>query len=276
MEDEQNSAQVSEGVADETASQGSEPVAQATEQSQQDATVKVDNGESQPSSEPEARPRPSQSWGKREFRRLENQLAQMRDAFQAFQQNAPAASVAKQPLNPEDFYKNPQEYIDKLVNERLAGLKGEIPKTFAELERTKGMQRDLQEAERMIVTNEAIKKDPQGQDRIKEILYDEEFKINKISEQFPVEAARLALALYNQRFVSNVSRRSAVSAPTKSQMQSTATSVNGGAKKSSLGDEYTKLRNELMADPMKANDSGFVERLNALKQRRQLEQQAAQ
>lgn len=264
-------SQIPEGVAAEPASQDAALGEQSSEQGQQGSSVAVDNGESNASSEVDTRPRPSQFVaGRREIRRLENEISQMRQAFQAFQQQNTASTPRAPALDPNEFYKNPLEFINKVMEERDAKIKGEIPGTFAELERKQGLQRNLQEAERMIVTNEAVKRDPQGVDRIKDILYDDEYGLNEMSKAFPVQAARLALQLYNQKYASSVTRRSSANAPNKAQMQSTATTVNGAGQRPNIGDEYLKLRNELMANPMLAQDPAFVEKLNALKTKRQL------
>ena len=272
MENESTATQVVEGVSGQAPeSQVQAPVSQETGPEQNTAPVKVETQDSQASSHEETRRSPSAYvQDRREIRRLRDTVNQLQNTLQSLQQIQPQtvspAQTQKQGFDVNKFFTNPQEVLQQMLDEREARLKGEIPRTLEQYNVEKQFESSRQEARKLIETNEAIKRDPSGMDKILDIITDNNYGIDEISKLFPVQAARLALELYNLR--NGGAQRRNANAPSRGQMMSTATTVNSNGKQPTLQDESTKLQQELMQNPTLAYDPAFQARIQALKQRR--------
>lgn len=201
----------------------------------------------------------------RHIKRLERSIRSMQQAFEKSQQSVQQNGVPQPPVSKvtqDELLKDPLGTIQRLMDERDQRLKGEIPKSFEQYSQANRYEQARQEGLKMIKSNEAIKRDPNGEERIKEILLEEDENGNSLeqyAQQNPSHAARLALDIYKSRH----GQRNGVSAPTKSQMSSTATSVTSGSKGSTLDQEAAQLQREFMSNPQLMQDKDFFARMKA-------------
>lgn len=252
--------QLEQGGTGETVSTGSEAAPQGVQPSQNSSQVPVENSESQASSQDGERRPASQYASGRYNKRLEAEIAGLKQLIQErFQPNNPQPSngnQAKPGLTADDFWKDPIKYQQNLREEIKAELMGEIPKTFEQFNSKQQLETQMQEAKKMILSNEALKRDPNGTERIQDILQDDEFGLDRLSLIAPAAAAKLALMIYEQK---NGAGRRNGNGPTKGQMASTATGT-APARKFDAQAEFAKISQEITANPNIVHDPKFKER----------------
>lgn len=262
MPDETTTTQAPEGLTTEqVGSQAQEANGQPSSQAQNGTSTQVESGTMQPVRD---EVRPFERVAGRKFDKLEKGMSQVMEMLQKMQQ--PQAAPSQTPATAEEFLSDPMNVLNRILDEREKKIKGEIPKTLSDQNRELENQRSRQEALKMIDTNELIRKDPEGRDRITDILTDEQFGLDKIASTHPVEAARLALALYEK----NYGKVKSVGMPTKQQMGGTPTAVRSGAK-ATLKDEAAELQKQYLANPELINNPEFKKKFAELKSRRQAE-----
>lgn len=261
--------QASEGLApQEGASQESSSSSQGQQESQNDASTQVERGDSQHPSGLE--PRPFERIAGRKFDKIEKAIRNLTELMQ--QSRIPAQPSSnyqqRQRYTPtQEDWKNPEQVIQRMLDDRLQEFPEKISQTLEQRERQLSFARSQRDAVKMIETNEAVKRDPEGIDRMKEILEDDTFGLNKMAEHYPVEAARAALEIYQSRY----SSRRAAAAPTKSQMTSTATAINSGSGKTGTDARITEMYKKISAVPELMNDPKFQAELADLVKQSKLE-----
>lgn len=252
--------------------QGTEIGSQVPAQHQEASVSAVDANDNH--SNQEDTRRASEFEAARQIKRLEKTIRQLQNAFERSQQSAPPPSTSQQPsrqVTQEELLKDPLNTILRIIDERDQKLKGEIPKTFEQYNQQATMQRAEQEGLRLIRTNSLVKADPEGEDRIKDILNEEDDfgnSLNKYSQANPRHAAQLALMEYQNRYGGG---RKSQSAPSKAQMQTTATAVNIGSGKSTIENEAAQLHKMILANPSLMDDKDFREKLNAFDKKAKME-----
>jgi len=267
MPTEQVTTTATEGSAGKTAPQENVSTPNGETQSQSAATTQVENSELNPQTQGETRPNPSTYYNKRNFQRLEKTITQMQqrlDQALAQQTASPQQQTQPQGFDLNEYWKNPQEYTKKMLEAEIAKVRGEIPNTIQQYESNRQLEQSRAEAKNIILTSETFKKDPHGLDNITDILMDDKYHLEEMSRVFPVEVARLTMALYEAK---NGKTNARPGTATKAQMVSTATGANPSGK-TNLADEYQKLMAELQANPLAAHDPAFQTRLNTLKMQR--------
>lgn len=246
--------------------QVTETPAQSGSQPQETTVTQVENN-GQNSSEGETR-KASDFEAARQIKKLTKIVQSLQQSIEGRSQSAPQSQAApaptRSPVTKEELLANPLAAIERMLDEREQKLMGEIPKTLFERDRTARHERGVQEGWKQIKSSETYKRDPQGEDRINDILMEENadgHTLQEYSQLNPKHAAELALATYEQRYGS---KAKSPTAPTKGQMTTTATSVNVGGGKSTLQDEAARLQKELMADGSLMNDPAFRARMDAV------------
>lgn len=239
-------------------SQESSTGVQAQPEIQSDTSTSVDRGDSQQSSQGE--PRPFERIAGRKFDKIEKTLKTLTELVQrqSMPQSGSPQPQTRQRYQPtSEDWKNPEAVIQKMLDDRLQEFPEKITQSLDEREKVLSFKRSEQDAVKMIETNEAIKRDPEGIDRMRDILEDGQFGLNKMAKHYPLEAARAALEIYNARYSSG--RRSG--APSKSQMTSTATAVNSGAGKTGSDAKLGELMKKATIPGMMKNPA-FIKELN--------------
>src|SRR3990167_2815761 len=244
------------------APQATEQPAQASVQPQ-GTPVQVENGTRQQLGN---EVRPFERIAGRKFDKIEKGMQSIMEALQNMQKPTTSPS-ATAPITAEDFLTDPLAHLNRLLDERDKKLKGEIPQTLSEQTRNMELLRSQKEALKMIETNETISKDPEGWNRVEDILNDEEFGLKEIASYNPLSAARLALRIYSEKYGKAAP---SASAPSKAQMASTATAVHPSGKVT-LKDEAVELQKQLLGNPELRYDREFMKKLQSLKDRRQAE-----
>lgn len=272
MEDLQtmNSPEVTVGQEATTASpQVTETPEQSGSQQQTVATTQVENGANTSSAEDQRRASDYET--ARQIKRLAKQMQSMQQAFErSSQQVQPNGQpqTQRQQVTQDELLKNPLDVINRLIEEKVNGVKSEIPKQFEQFNQQTSQQRAMQEGYKIAYTNEAVKRDPEGDERMRDIFLEEDEDgntLDKYSLQNPRHAAKLALDIYKQRFTSGQRK---ASAPSKAQMTSTATSVNPGAGQGkSTNDEAAQWLKEFNNNPKLMDDPAFMKRLNDINNR---------
>ena len=221
--------------------------------------------------EPSARPqatdgvRPFERIAGRKFDKLEKGMSQIMEVLQNLQKPTPSApNATPQPVTPEQFLSDPVTVLNQILDERDKRIKGEIPETLSAQTRQLELKRSGQDALKMIETNELVRKDPEGIDRVEDILRDPQYGLEKIASTYPIEAARLALEIYSSKHKATPG----VPTPSKAQMTSTATAVHAGTK-TTIKDEAAELQKQMLANPSLMQDPEFIKKIQVLKSRRQ-------
>lgn len=273
MTEETPTPEVAAGLPDNAGSQVSEPQAQAPAP---DATATQAPVESPPqSTQATEEPRKPSDWfAGRKLAKLERQIQNLTQLYQAQQsgvQQPKAGSPGDAPKQsykptPDEIWKDPGAAFQRMLDERLESVQQEIPRSLEKREAQIRWEQSRQDALKLIKTNEAVKRDPEGEEKVKEILEDEQYNLDKIATTFPLEAARVALEIYNARY--GAAPKKAAAAPTKAQLVSTATAVKTGGVKVNLNEEALKLQQEAMTNPMLMQDPAWIAKVQALKAKR--------
>lgn len=212
--------------------------------------------------------RPFERVAGRKFDKLERGQQSIMEILQKLQQPQPAPSPsAKAPITAEEFLTDPVTHMLRMLDERDQKLKGEIPQTLSEQTKQLELKRSQQDALKMIETNELISKDPEGINRIEDILTDEEYGLKEIASAYPLYAARLALKIYAAQYGK---ASPGVPVPSKAQMTTTSTATHAQGKVT-LKDEAVELQKQFLANPELRLDPEFMKKLQSLKERRQAE-----
>src|SRR3990167_6898592 len=106
-----------EGVADQTASQDSQPIVQTQAESQETGQRQVETNESQATSQTESRPRASEYVLNRKVKNIERNIGQMMELLKQSQQpkqNTGSAAVSQTELN-ERYQRDPVGVAKKLI-----------------------------------------------------------------------------------------------------------------------------------------------------------------
>lgn len=251
------------------APQAAAPETQVPAQPQSAAPAQVENG-NQPTSQ-EAPQNASAYETARQLKRLAKQMQSMQQAFerssqQPTSQGTPQSPQARNPVTPQELVADPLGVIQRMLSEQKQELLGMIPQTITQREQDIRHTRDIQEGWKIIKSSDAYKRDPEGEERINEILAEEDENGNslqKYSTTNPLHAAKLALAEFNQRFGNR--KPAAASAPTKQQMASTVTASYPGGAKIDVSQEALKLQREAMDNPDLMKDPNWISRLDAVK-----------
>ena len=188
------------------------------------------------------------------------------DVLQKLQQPAPLPS-AKTQITAEDFLTDPLAHLNRLLDERDQKLKGEIPQTLSEQTKALEFKRSQQDALKMIETNELIGKDPEGINKVEDILTDENYGLREIASIYPLHAARLAVEIYTAKYGKQAP---SAAVPSKAQMTTTATAIHPQGKVT-LKDEAVELQKQFLANPELRLNKEFMDKLKSLKDRRQAE-----
>jgi len=250
--------------------QVAEPGSQVPAQHQQAASAQVENGDLNASSQEEPR-RASDFETARHIKRMAKQLQSLQQAFErSQQQNANPSSSQTHTQMPQitndELLKDPMTAIRRMIQSEVQGVRTEMPQTIQQAITAQKQEQARQEALKMIRTNSSVKADPEGEDKIKDILEEEdEFgnSLNSYALSNPRHAAQLALIEYQNRFLGG---KRSQSAPSKAQMQTVATSVSAGAPRGTADQEVAQLYKSILTDPSLMNNSEFRAKLdNALK-----------
>lgn len=200
-------------------------------------------------------------------RQLQQQMQQMAQQQQDFftksqQPSSPQSTSQPGWKDPNAIFAKPVETLDELRQQIISELTGKLPQTFQQMSQQQELQRQMREAGNLLQQNESVRKNPHGMEIIEDILSDPQYRLNEMSNQFPREAANLALAIYNSKINGGQPRNQTI--PTKGQMVSTATGSvpNGG--RLDFNNEFAKLQQELESDNSKALDPEFMKRFNAV------------
>lgn len=248
--------------------QAAAPETQVPAQSQSSIPAQVENG-TQPTSQ-EA-PRASEFETARQIKNLTKMMRSMQQAFERSSQSAqpqgtPQVPQARPTVTPQELVADPLGVIQRMLSEQKQELLGMIPQTITKREEDIRHTRDIQEGWKVIKSSDAFKRDPEGEERINEILTEEDENGNslqKYSIANPLHAAKLALAEYTQRYGNR--KPAGALAPTKQQMASTATASYPGGGKVDVNQESLKLQREAMDNPDLMKDPGWLARLETVK-----------
>jgi len=216
MEDTLTTTQSVEGVSGQTPeSQVAVPETQVSEQSQSAESVAVDSGQQEASSQTAERPRPSDFYrDRREMRQLktalndsQRQIQELASYIKSQQTPSVVQPVAKEP-DADAYWSDPVGYTQKIRDQIREELRKEIsesiPKTWEQMQVQDQRRRNEQDALELIFpksanSNEALEdriaRDSAKAERIQRILVDT--KLDILSREHPMEAARLALQLYD-------------------------------------------------------------------------------
>lgn len=205
-------------------------------------------------------------------RQIKNLMKEVRSLKQSLETRSsvqqPATQQQKPSVTREELLNDPLAAINKMIEARTSEVKQEIPQALKQRESEWKREQAWQEGLKMIRTNETIRKDPEGEERVKEILLEEDEDGNSLeaySQVNPKHAAQLALIEYQNRF----GKRN-VHAPSKSQMASTATSQTSGVR-STTDQEIAQMYKEIASVPGLANDPEFMAKMAAILKKSDME-----
>ena len=255
------------------ASQASETPEQSSSQTQETSSTKVDRSDSNVSSQDDAR-KASDFETARHLKSLSRDIRSLIKTIGSSQQSQVSQASVPQvsQITNEELLKDPVSALGRLVDSRLNAFKSEIPQQFQQFAESTKYESARQEALRLIKTNELVKTDPQGVDRIQEILNEEDDygnSLEKYSVSNPRHAAQLVLQEFKNRF-GGVQR--SASAPSKAQMQTTATAVHASSNQANLEQEAAQLYRMAMNDPTVMMNPDYKSKLDAFNKRLQLQQ----
>lgn len=252
----------------ETSPQETETPSQEGSQPQNPTPAQVENG-TQGTSQVDTR-QASDYETARHLKKMAKQMQSLQTALERLQ-SQPQPSSTNQVVNQKTWSdqekrENPLGYIESLIDSRVKGVQEEIPKNLTQIMEKQRFQTEWQDATKLIETNPIVKADPQGIERIKDILEDEQYGLNDLSNSRPLQAARMALELYNLRH-----GKAKVSSPAKNHMVSTATQATSGNGGSTSDAEAESLLSQAAALG-NMNDPEFQSKLKSLTDKIKLEQ----
>lgn len=212
------------------------------------------------------------------MKRVERQMRSMQTAFEKSQQSAaPQGSPQTQPLpqiTNDDVVKDPAGAMKRMIQEALQGFKTEIPQHIQQVNERQQQEQVRQDALRMIKTNAHVKTDPEGIERMQDILTEEDDfgnSLEKYSHVNPIHAAQLALKEYQSRFGNG---KRSQSAPTKAQMQTTATAVSPGMPKGNSEQEAKEFYRQVIERPELMQNPEFLKKYAAFQEKASMEKLA--
>lgn len=258
--------------------EGQEPMPgspQATEipegsQPQETSSVQVENRTNNSSQEDTRRSSDFET--ARQLKRLAKEFQSFKQTLERSSQSAsPQVTSPKAQLTQEELVKDPIGAIHRLIDGKLSEFEGKIPQRFQQLNESNRYEAARQDALKLIKTNASVKADPEGQDRIDAIILEEDEEGNSLQEYSkinPKHAAQLALKEYQNRYMSG---KNSQSAPSKAQMQTTATAVNGGMPTGNTDQEAAQLYRQIMTNPELMSNPEFLKKLNSFDQKTRLE-----
>lgn len=196
-------------------------------------------------------------------RQIKNLMKEIRSLKQSFETRSSVQQPAPQtmrnmPVTREELLNNPLDSIDKIAESKVERFRQEIEKRDSEAR----AERSRQEGLRLIETNESIKRDPEGIERMKDILAetdDDGNSLDSLSQTNPKYAAQLAVKEYLSRY----GTKKTVAAPSKAQMASTATSQTVGAARNT-DQEVAQIHAELTKFPDLVKDPQFMAKMSAI------------
>ena len=207
----------------------------------------------------------------RQIKNLMKEVRSLKQSLNTRSSEAPqTAPKTSAPVTREELVKDPIEAIKRILDGGKSEVRDEILKEIQQKETQRQWEQRRQEGLRLIETNELIKKDPNGIDRMKEILEEEDEdgnSLEKYSLTNPKHAAQLALKEYQSRFGQG---KNAV-APSKAQMQTTATSQTSGSGKMTSEQELAALMLKMQKEPDLMKDASIMAKLEALVKKSDLE-----
>lgn len=232
----------------------------------QDATVtQVEGSEPQPSSQDGAGGRKASGFYKERerdratIRELKNKISELESRIPVPSPSQPKPTVtnAKSQEFFENFLVDPNGAIQKLIDTTVIQTVGR--------ERAESVR---QEAEKLIVSTDAFKRDPDTFiANMKMITSDPEYEwLDAWAEKNPVAATKKALEIYSEKFGT---RQPTAGAPKKGHLVSTATgspSLTGGKSKESLIGELKQMQVELSEKPDTRKNPKFWEKYKAIKE----------
>lgn len=206
-------------------------------------------------------------------RQIKNLTKQVRSLMQQVSdrntQSAPpqnaTQSFTPSPVTQQELLADPLNAINRILDARDKHLMGIIPQTLSQRDQELRTQRDIQEGWKIIRSSEAYKNDPDGEDKINDILAKEDAygnSLQKYSTFNPVHAAQLALIEYEK----SATRKVPATAPQKAQMVSTATASYPGGAQLNVNEEALKLQQEAYSNPDVMKDPSWKARLANLTQ----------
>lgn len=269
MEDLTMSSQVVEG---QEPTPGSPQVTEIPEGSQPQETtlVQVENRTNNSSQEEK---RSSDYETARQLKRLAKEFQSFKQTLErSSQSTAPQTTSQAMPkMTQDELLKDPLGAIHRLIDGKLSEFEGKIPQQFQQFNESNRYESARQDALKLIKTNASVKADPEGADRISDILTEEDEygnSLEKYSLSNPKHAAQLAIKEYQNRFMGG---KNSQSAPTKAQMQTTATAVNSGVGASTTDQEAAQLHRQIMTNPELMNNPDFLKKLQSFDQKARLE-----
>lgn len=255
--------QVDEGQAEIT----SAPQATATiEQPQESTVAPVESA--QPTSQEPVVGTPEYETA-RQIKNLMKEIRSLKQSINTRPSETPMpAPQTTQPQVPQvslaDLNADPLTAIRKIVEASNVSVRQQILQEMQEKQSEVQREQLKQEGLKLIRTNELIKRDPEGEERIKEILEEENANgrtLNQYSLFDPIHAAELALEKYQSRYGQN---KNGVYAPTKAQMASTATAQSAGGARMTTDAEIASIWAQYQSNPDLAKDTNFMAKMNAL------------
>ncbi len=208
----------------------------------------------------------------RQIKNLMKEVRSLKQSLNNRSSEAPqtAPQTKAREVTREELVADPIAAIKKILDGSKGEVREEILKDIQQKESQRQFENKRQEGLRLIETNELIKKDPNGIERMREILEEEDddgWSLEKFSLENPKKAAQMALKEYQTRFGQG---KNAV-APSKAQMQTTATSQTAGGGRLTTDQELTSLMTQIEKMPDLMKDTSFMAKLNALVKKSDME-----
>lgn len=254
---------------------------QPSETQQNSGQAQVEGAESQASSQGNGGgPKASRFYGQRNqdrqtVRELQRQIEELKSIVTS--QQRPSAPQSQTQASSQDKNKqfwdslviDPRGSLEQLIKEVASQ---EVPKIAKSVYAETSLERQWQDAEKLITSNEAYRRDGQEfLDAIKGIR--DRYEIHRWVNEEPLRATQLALDIYNQERKGQQPPQPQVrptnpNAPKKGQMVSTATgapAMTGAPNKDALLTELRNMQKQLVDNIELRNDPKFREKLEAIK-----------
>lgn len=211
---------------------------------------------------------------KQTIRELQRQIEEIKSLVQ---QQKPSATQSQPKAPTQDRNKefwdsllvDPRGSLEQLIKEVASQ---EVPKIAKSVYAEGSLERQWQDAEKLITSNEAYKRSGQEFiDAIKDIR--DRYEIHRWVNDEPLRATQLAIDIYHQEHKVQQQPQAQTrpvnpNAPKKGQMVSTATgspAMTGGPNKDALLAELRNMQKQLVDNIELRNDPKFKERLEAIK-----------